>query len=76
MFHTVTYTTEYKSLWNQMLSESPNSNFIFNRDYMDYHSDRFTDRSMIVFENNTPVALFPANIDEKNNLFSHNGLTF
>ena len=76
MFHTVPYTTEYKKLWNQQLSESPNSNFIFNREYMDYHSDRCTDRSMIVFENNTPVALFPANIDEKNNLFSHKGLTF
>ena len=42
---------------------------------MDYHQDRFEDGSMLVFKNETLVAVFPANkLDTQ--LYSHQGLTY
>jgi hypothetical protein len=45
------------------------------RDYMEYHADRFTDNSLLFFEDNTVIALLPTNIKD-NTLYSHGGLTF
>jgi len=42
---------------------------------MDYHQDRFTDNSYIIFKDNKPFALFPANATN-NTLISHQGLTY
>lgn len=45
------------------------------REYMDYHSSRFTDSSLIAYSGNKIVALLPANC-VGNTLYSHQGLTF
>lgn len=42
---------------------------------MEYHSKRFIDSSLMVYEDKHLVALLPANIDS-NRLISHGGLTF
>lgn len=42
---------------------------------MDYHQHRFVDNSLLIFENQELIALFPANKD-MDNLHSHQGLTF
>lgn len=42
---------------------------------MDYHSDRFTDASCMVFDEETLVAVFPANKKEQT-VYSHQGLTY
>ena len=42
---------------------------------MDYHSDRFDDFSLLFYDNNTLIALLPANI-HKNIVYSHQGLTY
>jgi hypothetical protein len=42
---------------------------------MDYHADRFVDRSLVVERNGEPVAVFPANI-EGAQVTSHGGLTY
>ncbi len=69
------YTKQDKKLWNAFLKQAKNSLFLFDRDYMDYHQDRFYDHSLLFFENNALLALLPAN--EKNGvLYSHQGLTF
>jgi len=52
-----------------------NSTFLFQRDFMEYHSDRFEDHSLIVFKNEKVVGLLPANISNKT-LYSHQGLTY
>ncbi|WP_172826920.1 GNAT family N-acetyltransferase [Flammeovirga sp. SJP92] len=50
--------------------------FFFQRDFMEYHRDRFTDFSLIIEDqNNNIVALFPASI-ANNIVSSHAGLTF
>lgn len=71
----VRYSENYKSTWNQFIANSKNGLLLFNRDYMDYHSDRFQDFSLMFFEGNNLIAVFPANI-ESNILFSHSGLTY
>lgn len=65
-----------KEVWNDFLLNCKNYHFMFNRDFMDYHSDRFEDFSLM-FKNDKDkiVALLPGNI--KDNIFySHQGLTF
>ena len=70
------YNTSYKKLWDTFLDHSKNGHFFFKRDYLEYHSDRFEDISLLIFDNkNSLIALLPANIRDKT-LFSHQGLTF
>ncbi|WGD35144.1 GNAT family N-acetyltransferase [Olleya sp. YS] len=42
---------------------------------MDYHKDRFTDHSLLVFQDEKLIAVLPANITEAT-LHSHQGLTY
>ncbi len=72
----IKYDPSYKKLWNSFVSESHNGTFLFSRDYMDYHSDRFFDHSYLVFENEDLVALIPANSTDDGTLNSHGGLTY
>jgi hypothetical protein len=69
------YTAEHKEAWDQLVRGSKNGVFLFFRDYMDYHSDRFLDHSLLFLVAGRPVAVLPANqVDQT--LFSHDGLTF
>lgn len=49
--------------------------FLFERAYMDYHADRFPDRSTVVWNGATAVALFPATAYGAT-VSSHQGLTY
>ena len=46
-----------------------------NRNFMEYHSDRFTDNSLMFYDDEELLALLPCNIKD-NELFSHGGLTY
>jgi hypothetical protein len=61
--------------WNTFLAGCKNSHFMFNRNYMDYHQDRFQDHSLMVFQDNALIALLPANIQDRT-LYTHQGLSF
>ena len=63
------------TLWNAFISTAKNATFLFHRDFMEYHSDRFQDYSLMVFEGKKLVAVLPANRIE-GKLFSHQGLTY
>lgn len=69
------YTLSRKDLWDKFVSQSKNGNFLFLRDYMEYHSDRFRDYSLMVFDNDCLRAIFPATVIDKT-IISHGGLTF
>lgn len=70
------YSSSYLKLWNNFVKDAKNSHFFFYREYMEYHSDRFEDFSLLFFDNkDKPIALLPANIAD-NVLYSHQGLTF
>ena len=69
------YSSEYFELWNAFISIAKNATFLFHRDFMEYHADRFEDFSLLVFEGENLVALLPANRVERV-VFSHQGLTY
>ncbi len=70
-----TYESSKKEHWDSFVANSKNGVFLFNRGYMEYHSDRFVDHSLIFYHNNQLVGLLPANV-ENDVLYSHGGLTF
>lgn len=61
--------------WNAFIDKAKNATFLFHRNFMDYHSDRFTDFSVVVEDENKWTAVLPANVVE-NKVFSHQGLTY
>ncbi len=61
--------------WNTFISKAKNATFLFHRDFMEYHSDRFLDASLIVLEDEKWVAVLPANRVE-DIIYSHQGLTY
>ncbi|TWO16483.1 GNAT family N-acetyltransferase [Campylobacter lanienae] len=65
----------HNNIWNIFNKDSKNGLFMFDRNYMDYHSDRFKDNSLIFYEDEKPIALLPCNMSQ-NTLYSHQGLTF
>lgn len=69
------YCKEKKDIWNLFNKQSKNSLFMFDRNYMDYHQDRFIDHSLMFFSDGKLIALFPANEHEQM-LISHGGLTY
>lgn len=72
----IRYTSEYKKTWDDFVVMSKNGHFFFQRDYMEYHQDRFDDFSLMVLdENHKLLSLLPANIKD-NTVYSHQGLTF
>jgi hypothetical protein len=69
------YMPEHKDLWDKFVSNSKNGIFLFYRDYMEYHSNKFKDNSLLFFKNGNVIGLLPANISNST-LLSHEGLTF
>lgn len=64
-----------KPVWDDFVRLARNATFLHLRDYMDYHSDRFHDFSLVAREDGKVVALLPA-CREGHTLFSHRGLTY
>lgn len=65
--------------WNDFVRASRNATFLHERRFMDYHSDRFTDCSLIFRRNGRLTALLPAELSSDNGisvLHSHRGLTY
>lgn len=69
------YTADRADEWNQFVAASKNGTFLFDRGFMDYHSDRFCDHSLLVYRGRRLYALLPAN-EKDNTLVSHGGLTY
>lgn len=61
--------------WDAFVRRSKNGHFMHQRDYMEYHSERFADHSLLFLEDSRIIGLLPANIEQQT-LFSHQGLTF
>ncbi len=61
--------------WNTFIGQAKNATFLFHRDFMEYHKDRFEDFSLMVFDNEKLIAVLPANRVE-NIVYSHKGLTY
>jgi len=69
------YNEECRAEWNSFTEKARTQTVLFSRNFMDYHKDRFQDFSLMVYEDNALVAVFPASV--KNGIVnSHGGLTF
>ncbi|WP_282038081.1 hypothetical protein [Saccharicrinis aurantiacus] len=75
MIEVVRYTSDKKEEWDDFVGKSDIPVFMFYRDYMEYHKDRFVDYSLLVYENTKLKAILPAHVN-KDQLVSHGGLTF
>jgi len=69
------YELKDYSIWNDFIGQAKNATFLFHRDFMEYHKDRFEDYSLMVFEGEKLLAVLPANkVGEF--VYSHQGLTY
>lgn len=74
----IVYSPELKAKWDEAIGNARNATFLFYRDFMDYHRDRFEDCSLL-FNNSKgkTLAAFPANFNrEAQRIDSHGGLTY
>ncbi len=69
------YSDKDKQLWNEFNKNSKNSLFMFDRNYMDYHKDRFTDHSLLFFRDDEVITILPMS-EHGDMLISHGGLTY
>lgn len=70
------YKSEYYKAWNQLVTHAKNATFLFHRDFMEYHQDRFDDFSILIFDDKKKLkAILPAN-KIGSTLYSHLGLTY
>lgn len=69
------YSKEHKEEWDRFVTLSKNGTFLFYRDFMEYHSDRFNDYSFLFYKENKLIALLPGNLRDKI-YYSHQGLTY
>ncbi len=69
------YKQTDKNIWDFFIEKAKNATFLFKRNFMDYHNKIFNDYSLLIYEKNNLIAVFPANIDN-NIIYSHQGLTY
>ncbi len=70
------YTQENRPEWDEFVKRCKNATFLHLRNYMDYHSDRFKDFSLMAFnERGKLIAVLPANFVD-HTMYSHQGLTY
>lgn len=74
-FRIEAYTSKAKEAWDTFIAQAKNATFLFQRDFMEYHGDRFDDHSLMIYRKDKLFAVLPAHkIGEQ--LFSHRGLTY
>jgi Acetyltransferase (GNAT) domain len=73
----VRYEPALQEQWNGFVAASRNGTFLFDRRFMDYHSDRFYDHSLMFYAGGDLLAILPANlVRDQARLESHGGLTY
>lgn len=75
MTEIIKYDASMAARWDEFARLSRNGTLLHQRGYMDYHSDRFKDCSLIAMREGKLCALLPACIDG-DTLWSHRGLTY
>ena len=71
----IEYESNNEPRWDDFIRRAKNGNFLFFRKYVEYHSGRFEDNSLLFLDDNRVIAVMPANIRD-DVVTSHGGLTF
>ena len=69
------YSENKKDIWNQFNKQSKSYLFMFDRNYMDYHQDRFLEHSLLFYDDEKLIAILPLS-EHGDVLISHGGLTY
>lgn len=69
------YREEDREQWEDFIERSANGTFLQRRSFIEYHGDRFEDASLMVWEGEELLAVFPAH-RVGDQIFSHQGLSF
>lgn len=76
MYKIKQYNSSYKEKWDEFLKNSKNGTFLLERDYVEYHMDRFPDTSFLILDKNEKIrAILPGTI-LNNTYYTHKGLTY
>ena len=59
------YQKKLKTHWDKFIDNASNSTFLFKRDFIEYHNDRFKDFSLLFYKNEKLIAVLPANISKE-----------
>ena len=69
------YADENFCEWNAFLATAKNGTFLFHRNFIGYHGNRFEEASLLFYDGDLLVAIFPAN-RQGDTVFSHQGLSY
>jgi hypothetical protein len=69
------YDPSRQADWNAFVRESKTPLFFLEREFLEYHADRFEDESLVVSNDQGIIALLPAT-RHREELISHGGLTY
>lgn len=69
------YSEERMIEWNKFLEKAKNSLFMFDRNYMEYHSERFQDHSLMFYDKDELIGVLPIS-QHGNSFVTHGGLTY
>lgn len=70
------YNSNNFEVWNEFVANAKNATFLFHRNFMEYHKDRFEDYSIMVLDKkDNLIAILPANRIQST-VYSHQGLTY
>ena len=72
------YKEENYSKWESFLSNSVNGNFMHSKKFLNYHGNKFTDFSILIYEDTNLLGILPAAIHPlmENTVVSHPGATY
>lgn len=71
------YTPQFADEWDGFVDRAKNGTFLYKRGYMDYHSDRFVDCSLMFYKRGELIGQLPASWNgERRTVTSHGGLTY
>lgn len=69
------YTADDRPVWDDFVRTARSRLFFFERAFMEYHADRFTDESLLCWDDKRLIAVLPAS-RHGDQLVSHGGLTY
>ena len=75
MIRIIQYHSVFHREWDEFVASCVNATFMHQRPYMDYHSNRFSDCSLMAYDEGKLLAVLPAN-RKLSTLYSHQGLTY
>lgn len=75
MIEIARYDAQMCHAWDDLVAGARNGTVLHLRGFMDYHSDRFDDHSLVALRDGALLAVLPANRDG-DTLWSHQGLTY